>query len=68
MNTDWSNYVQTPEELYRSRALRFNGLNKDVWLRAMGIQSGMNVLEVGCGSGIFCHRIKTFLRPDRGGA
>jgi ubiquinone/menaquinone biosynthesis C-methylase UbiE len=27
----------------------------------MKIKDGMNILEIGCGGGIFCHRIKTFL-------
>ncbi|MDF2544974.1 MAG: hypothetical protein K0S47_4692 [Herbinix sp.] len=61
MNNKWSEYVQTSEELYRSRALRFNDINKNTWLSAMLIKDGMDVLEVGCGGGIFCHRIKTYL-------
>ena len=61
MNTYWSQYVQYTEELYRSRALRFHDGNKELWLSLIGVQDGMNVLEVGCGSGIFCHRIKTYL-------
>lgn len=61
MNNYWSTYVQYTEELYRSRALRFHDGNKDLWLNLIGVQDGMNVLEVGCGSGIFCHRIKTYL-------
>ncbi|HAN21332.1 MAG: hypothetical protein A2Y15_07180 [Clostridiales bacterium GWF2_36_10] len=62
-NTYWSTYVQESEELYRSRALRFHDGNKDLWLKAFQIENGMKVLEVGCGGGIFCHRIKTYL-PD----
>jgi len=60
-NKIWSQFVQSSEELYRSRALRFRAENKDLWLDAMGITDGMNVLELGCGGGIFCHRIKEFL-------
>lgn len=63
MNTYWSTYVQETEELYSSRALRFHDGNKDLWLKAMGIENGMKVLDVGCGSGISCHRIKQYL-PD----
>ena len=63
MNTYWSTYVQETQELYNSRALRFHDSNKDLWLKALQVQNGMNVLEVGCGGGIFCHRIKTYL-PD----
>lgn len=61
MNKNWSEYVQTTDELYRSRALRFNSSNKDIWLSAMKVVDGMNVLEVGCAGGVFCHRMKTFL-------
>jgi ubiquinone/menaquinone biosynthesis C-methylase UbiE len=53
--------VQTPEELYRSRALRFNNNNKDLWLSALQVQDGMKILDVGCGGGIFCNRIKEYL-------
>jgi ubiquinone/menaquinone biosynthesis C-methylase UbiE len=53
--------VQSPEELYRSRALKFNMNNKDLWLSALQVQDGMKILEVGCGGGIFCNRIKEYL-------
>lgn len=57
-NTYWSTYVQTSEELYRSRALRFREDNQAVWLDMLGVADGMNILEVGCGGGLFSHRIK----------
>lgn len=63
MNKRWSQFVQTSEEMYRSRALRFHDGNKELWLKALQLENGMRVLEVGCGGGIFCHRIKTYL-PD----
>ena len=58
MNNVWSQYVQTSDELYRSRELRFNDSNKDLWLKALQVENGQTVLEVGCAGGIFCHRIK----------
>lgn len=61
MNSNWSQYIQTSEELYRSRALRFHDGNKEKWISQMRVANGMNVLDVGCGSGLFCHRIKTYL-------
>ena len=61
MERMWSQFVQSSEELYESRALRFTASNKELWLGVMKITDGMNVLEIGCGSGIFCHMIKTFL-------
>jgi cyclopropane fatty-acyl-phospholipid synthase-like methyltransferase len=64
MNTYWSQYVQTSEELYRSRALRFHEGNKDLWLNALGARDNTDVLEVGCGGGIFCHRVKQYLTGE----
>ena len=61
MNNNWSQYVQTTEELYQSRSLRFHDGNKDLWLSAIGVKDGMNVLEIGCAGGIFCHRIKSYM-------
>jgi ubiquinone/menaquinone biosynthesis C-methylase UbiE len=61
MENIWSTYIQTSEELYGSRSVRFREDNKDLWLSAMKLHDGMNVLELGCGGGSFCHRIKTFL-------
>ena len=60
-NYYWSTYVQESAELYHSRSLRFHDGNRDLWLKALQIEDGMRVLEVGCGSGIFCHRIKSYL-------
>ncbi|MDR2686871.1 MAG: class I SAM-dependent methyltransferase [Oscillospiraceae bacterium] len=65
MNTYWSQYVQTSEELYRSRALRFHDGNKDMWLGALGVKDDTDILEVGCGGGIFCHRLKQYLPGAR---
>lgn len=61
MDSKWSQFVQTSEELYRSRAVRFNERNKSLWLNALQVEDGMNILEIGCGGGVFCNRIKTFL-------
>lgn len=57
----WSRFVQSPEDLYASRSMRFRSDNKDLWLGAMKLADGMKILEVGCGPGAFCHRIKAFL-------
>ena len=65
MNSDWSDYVQTSEELYRSRALRFHEGNKVLWLAALGAKDNTDMLEIGCGGGIFCHRIKQYLPGAR---
>jgi len=62
-NYVWSQYVQTSEEQYYSQDMRFNDSNKDLWLKAIGVESGQNILEVGCGGGTFCHKIKKYV-PD----
>ncbi len=61
MSTFWSTEVQTPQELYSSRALRFREDNAADWFRLIGVKDGMKVLEMGCGGGLFCHRIKKAL-------
>lgn len=63
MDNHWSDFIQTTEELYISRAVRFHEGNKDVWLDKIGVAPGMDVLEIGCGGGLFCHRLKQFV-PD----
>ena len=61
MNTFWSDYVQSPEELYQSRSLRFREDNREEWLRVLGVREGMETLEIGCGPGLLCHRLKSWL-------
>lgn len=61
MDYKWSTYIQTSEELYRSRSLRFHEGNKELWLNIFKIKEGMDVLEVGCGGGAFCHKLKTYI-------
>ena len=63
MNTIWSSYIQTTDELNESRDLRFTDKNKALWLDAIGALPGMKILEVGCGGGIFCLKLKRFV-PD----
>lgn len=58
MDHFWSEFVQTTEELYFSRAVRFREDNAQLWLDHIGVQPGQKILELGCGGGLFCHRIK----------
>lgn len=63
MDNHWSDFIQTTEELYTSREVRFHDGNKDLWLKNIGVKPRMKVLEIGCGAGLFCHRLKQYA-PD----
>lgn len=60
-NIIWSTYLQGAEMLYRSRGVRFRNEYKEQYVRAMDLKDGMNILEVGCGPGLLCHRLKEWL-------
>lgn len=59
---NWSSYIQTTDELNESRGLRFTDKNKELWLDALGAVPGMKALEIGCGGGMLCHRVKEFVK------
>lgn len=61
MNTFWSDTVQSPEELNLSRARRFREDNREQWLKVLGAREQMSALEVGCGPGLLCRRLKAWL-------
>ena len=61
MNTLWSDCVQTSEELYESRSLRFRPDNADVWLPSLHAENGMDALEIGCAGGLLLHRVKQLI-------
>lgn len=62
-NQIWSTYIQRAETLYRSRYMRFRNEYKEQYLKALGLENGMSILEVGCGPGLLCHSLKEWL-PD----
>ncbi len=61
MNSMWSSYVQTSEELYKSRELRFRTDNSDLWIKPTDIKDHTKVLEIGCAGGLLCHKLKEAL-------
>lgn len=63
MDSFWSDFLQTTEELYSSRSIRFREDNAQLWLEKIGVKPGQKILEMGCGGGLFCHRIKKAV-PD----
>ena len=60
-NTIWSDYIQSSEELYRSRSLRFRADNATVWLPFLYIREGDAILEIGCAGGSLLHRVKQLI-------
>lgn len=47
MNNYWSTYVQSSEELYKSRELRFHEGNKDFWIKALQIEVRVVLSAIG---------------------
>lgn len=62
-NEIWSTYIQGAEMLYRTRSIRFRNEYREQYIKAMGLKDGINILEIGCGPGLLCHRLKEWL-PD----
>jgi len=59
----WSTYIQRPESLYQTRAIRFLDESRDQFLKALRFQNRIHILEVGCGPGAYCHVLERWL-PD----
>jgi ubiquinone/menaquinone biosynthesis C-methylase UbiE len=60
-NTIWSDFIQSSEELYRSRSLRFRADNTAAWLPFLHINEGAAILEIGCAGGSLLHRVKQLI-------
>lgn len=60
-NRDWSIHLKDSKVMFTTRLVQFNPHNKNDWLEMLNIKNGDTVLEVGCGAGAFCQRIKEFL-------
>ena len=57
-NRDWSINMKDSKTLFTTRSVQFNQFNKMDWLDLLNIKDGNSVLEIGCGAGAFCQRIK----------
>ena len=64
-STVWSSFVQRPETLYETRAVRFCDENRQHVLGSLDFEDGMSILEVGCGPGAFCHALERWLPHAR---
>lgn len=61
MSKLWSKYIQTSDELYMTRAVRFRQDNAYKWLPYTQIKNGMKIIDIGCAGGLLCHRVKEIL-------
>ena len=57
----WSTFIQRPETLCKTRAIRFRDESRQQFLQALGLKDRMSILEVGCGPGAFCHALERWL-------
>ena len=57
----WSTFIQRPETLYKTRSIRFRDENRRLFLKALGFKNRMSILEIGCGTGAFCHALERWL-------
>lgn len=60
-NRDWSINLKDSKVLFTTRFVQFNPYNKADWLEMLNVKNGDKVLEIGCGAGAFCQRIKEFM-------
>ena len=60
MNTVWSDYIQGIDTLYLSRALRFDDMFREQYIRFLCLDEdkAFEALEVGCGPGALCASLK----------
>lgn len=56
--TCWSKYVHTPECLAAHRELRFCEETTPLLKSSLGIANGKSIIEVGCGPGVLCGKLK----------
>lgn len=57
-HTCWSMYVHTPECLAAHRELRFCEETTPLLKSSLGIVNGKSIIEVGCGPGVLCSKLK----------
>jgi len=65
MNTVWSELIQTPEALWRSRRWRFPVGQAAAWRGALRLPESGDIGEVGCGSGGLLSRIAETTKTPR---
>lgn len=51
MDNYWSTLVQGPKTLDYTRELRFSDERRDCFIKALGLQPGMSIVDLGCGPG-----------------
>ncbi|MNB99193.1 Malonyl-[acyl-carrier protein] O-methyltransferase [compost metagenome] len=64
MDNYWSTLIQGPKTLDYTRELRFSDDRKDCFIRALGLQPGMSIVDLGCGPGTLTRKISKWLNHD----
>ena len=65
MNTVWSTLIQGAEMLDQTRALRFCDRFRDRYLAAFAIPYGIEILEIGFGTGTLSRSLKRWYPYSR---
>lgn len=64
MNNLWSSQIQGPKTLDLSRELRFRDDRKEFFLKALGLLTGMTVVDSGCGPGTLTRKLAKWLGKE----
>ncbi|OKP82540.1 hypothetical protein A3844_18830 [Paenibacillus helianthi] len=64
MDNYWSTLVQGPKTLDYTRELRFSDERRDCFIKALGLQPGMSIVDLGCGPGTLTRKISKWLNHD----
>lgn len=63
-NNIWSTKVQGVLNLDLSREIRFRDDRKDLFLKLLGLEDGMTILDIGCGPGTITRKLSNWLGEE----
>ena len=65
MKATWSKNIHTPDFLFRHRSWRFDDKNKDLFIKYLAFNEGGRIIELGCGPGVLCGKIKKWFPSSK---